>query len=90
MKIKYCPYLDGDSPQVNHSFHQENEKLRALCVAQEAEIARLQRGFDELKAWAKSEHEGFLNKDYSDYHRGAFVMSGLFIENINRITGENK
>lgn len=68
----------------------ELERLKTTCLAQEAEIARLLRGFDELKRWAKSEHDGFLNKDYSEYHRGAFVMSGLFIENISRITGVEK
>ena len=73
-----------------NSVQQELEKLRAQAVADAAEIARLQSGFEELKQWAKEESESCLNGDYTDYKRGMYVMTGLFIENINRITGVEK
>lgn len=66
---------------------QENEKLRALCVAQEAEIARLQRGFDDLKAWCSNEKIKISNDIWSKGYSAAF--SCILVE-INRITGENK
>lgn len=87
MKVKYCPYLDGDEPQANNTFHQENEKLRALCVAQEVEIARLQSGFDELKS--KASEKSYFSYEWNLH--GVRVVDLEFIEDeINRITGENK
>lgn len=60
---------------------QENEKLRALCVAQEAEIARLQNGFDELLEIIENW------ETMTEY--GLMVSCGVMTSNINRITGEN-
>ena len=66
---------------------QENGKLRALCVAQEAEIARLQSGFDELKNTCESVLECTARDDYG---RGIDSALRSILRQINRITGENK
>lgn len=65
----------------------ELERLKTTCLAQEAEIARLQAGFDELKIKAS-------DKSYFSYEwnlHGVRVVDLEFIEDeINRITGESK
>jgi len=65
----------------------QNERLRTQAIADAAEIARLQSGFDELKRWVESKKhcvamgywEGVTNEEYVD--------ADDLIEEINRITG---
>ena len=60
---------------------QELEKLRAQAIADAAEIARLQSGFDELKEWCNN---GITCDMISiDYSQALIDM----LRNINRITG---
>lgn len=57
----------------------ELERLKTTCLAQEAEIARLQAGFDELKEIIDSWE---IMTEY-----GLMVSCGVVVSNINRITG---
>ena len=59
----------------------ELERYKTLCVAQEAEIARLKQGFDELKAVIN-------NWMLCDDVLGNIISANVVIANINRITGE--
>lgn len=65
----------------------ELERLKTTCLAQEAEIARLQAGFDELKQWAIKT----INIESSDqFDAGVDITCESLIDKINRITGETK
>lgn len=62
----------------------ELERLKTTCLAQEAEIARLQAGFDELKDYAiRASELGVI--DYFD--SGWTQAYKCLIGKINRITG---
>lgn len=61
---------------------QELERYKTLCVAQEAEIARLKNGLDELRVWIKE------NEYCDDCIGDDAVDCGLLLIEINRITGE--
>lgn len=65
----------------------ELERLKTTCLAQEAEIARLQAGFDELKNTCESVLESTAHDDYG---RGIDSALRSILRQINRITGENK
>lgn len=65
----------------------ELERLKTTCLAQEAEISRLQAGFDKLKSWVK-ENSWIEYGNYGDESEAVF-SDDLLIE-INRITGESK
>ena len=63
---------------------QELEKLHTQAIADAAEIARLQSGFDELKKWI------FDNEVCEEIDLGIgvnVVSTNLIINEINRITG---
>ena len=69
------------------SVQQELEKLRTQAIADAAEIARLQSGFDELKQWA----EETISIDSTDsFDMGMDVVCNSLIRIINRITGVEK
>ena len=81
MKTEYEKVLLPNSVQ------QELEKLRTQAVADAAEIARLQSGFDELKQWA----EETISIDSTDsFDMGMDVVCNSLIRRINRITGVEK
>lgn len=63
----------------------ELERLKTTCLAQEAEIARLQAGFDELKKLLHSKTE---RKMTDNFDHGYIYAIGIVLKEINRITGE--
>ena len=81
MKTEYEKVLLPNSVQ------QELEKLRTQAIADAAEIARLQSGFEELKQWA----EETISIDSTDsFDMGMDVVCNSLIRIINRITGVEK
>lgn len=61
----------------------ELERLKTTCLAQEAEIARLQAGFDELKNYASNWVKTKENSHFGGY---SSAMNDV-LNKINRITG---
>ena len=55
-----------------------------VIKAQEAEILRLQQGFDELKSWCL---ETLDQETHDDYGRGFDSCCNMIINSINKITG---
>ena len=65
------------------SVQQELEKLRTQAIADAAEIARLQSGFDELKRWVEREKYDPIESFQIRY----IIIADDLIQEINRITG---
>lgn len=62
----------------------ELERLKTTCLAQEAEIARLQAGFDDLrKCITENSYKSYEHYDEPDN----VILIDYVIEEINRITG---
>jgi hypothetical protein len=66
------------------NLQQENERLKTELLAAEAEIARLESGFGDLKQWAE-ETISIESKDSFDM--GMDLACESLINRINRITG---
>ena len=64
----------------------ELERIKTTCLAQEAEIARLQAGFDELKERCV---KNMPDQD-GEFHDGFYCALKHVVEEINRITGESE
>ena len=56
----------------------ETERLRIKLQAAEAEILRLQSGYDDLRSWCNSE--------YGEYDFGYDLALDSFVEEIDKIT----
>lgn len=65
----------------------ELERYKTTCLAQEAEIARLQSALDNLKELTKDYENQCLGEDYSSGYETAMYV--IYWE-INRITGTEK
>lgn len=63
------------------------ERLKTTCLAQEAEIARLQSGFDDLKKMAFNLKTDLLRENHVEYDKGWKDCASSFYHEINRITG---
>ena len=72
------------------SVQQELEKLRTQAVADAAEIARLQSGFDELKKMAFNLKTDVLRENHVEYDKGWKDCATSFYQELNRITGVEK
>lgn len=62
----------------------ELERLKTTCLAQEAEIARLQAGFDELNENIES---SLQIEDHTVFDAGWSASNRRILNMINRITG---
>jgi len=69
------------------SVQQELEKLRAQAIADAAEIARLQSGFDDLKRWVEIQ---IKTGSVDDFDNGCISACQVIVDKINRITGADK
>lgn len=59
-----------------------------MSIAQEAEIARLQRGLDELRKMAFNLKTDLLRENHVEYDKGWKDCASSFYHEINRIAGE--
>ena len=73
-----------------NELQQQNERLKAQLVAAEAEIARLQSGFDDLKLWVESKKKWIAMGYWEGYTSEEYVDADDLIDEINRITGVEK
>ena len=78
MKTEYEKVLLPNSVQ------QELEKLRTQAIADAAEIARLQSGFDELR---KSADKMIVLDVHTDFDIGWRAANRRMLHELNRITG---
>ena len=67
------------------SVQQELEKLRTQAVADAAEIARLQSGFDDIKSHC--ELSLFIEENYDVFNQAHNQALRGVLKEINRITG---
>lgn len=61
-----------------------------MSIAQEVEIARLQRGLDELRKMAFNLKTDLLRENHVEYDKGWKDCASSFYHEINRIVGEIK
>lgn len=68
----------------------QNERLRTQAIADAAEIARLQSGFEELKGWVEYKKHSVAIGYWDGYTSEEYVDADDLIKEINRITGVEK